>query len=278
MCGVRMNDGSMPPALAVAGGHIRRIVIAQSRRAHVGHIGSCLSVADMLAVVYGDLLRAQGPDDPDRDRFVLSKGHAALALYAALRLRGWLTDADLDTFCADGTLLGVHPDHRLTGVDFATGSLGMGLSFVAGAALAARLQGSQRRCYALLSDAECNAGSLWETVMFAAHHRLDNLTALIDVNGQQALGYTADVLSTAPLLDRFASFDWDAVEVDGHDRAAMHAAACAPRDGRPRVLLCATVFGKGVSFMERKIEWHYLPMSAEQYRVAFAELEAAGCA
>jgi transketolase len=261
---------------AVTGGRIRRIVIEQSYRAHVGHIGSCLSVADILATVYGDLLQAT-LGASDRDRFVLSKGHAALALYAALRLRDWLTEADLGTFCADGTLLGVHPQHQLAGVDFATGSLGMGLSFAAGAALAARLQRSQRRCYALLSDAECNAGSLWETVMFAAHHRLDNLTAFVDVNGQQALGYTADVLSTAPLVDRFASFDWDARVVDGHDRAAMCVAAGAPRDGRPRVLLCATVFGKGVSFMQGRIEWHYLPLSDEQYRLALAELGAGPC-
>lgn len=272
-----MSDRVAPRHPDVTGARIRRIVVEQSKRAHVGHIGSCLSVADILAAVYGDILRAAHPDDTDRDRFVLSKGHAALALYAALRLRGWLTDADLDTFCADGTLLGVHPQHQLTGVDFATGSLGMGLSFAAGAALAARLQHSDRRSYALLSDAECNEGSLWETVMFAAHHRLDALTAFVDVNGQQALGYTADVLSPSPLIDRFSSFGWDAFEVDGHDRAAMLAAVAAPRHGRPRVLLCRTVFGKGVSFMEGQIKWHYLPMSDEQYRAAISELEAGEC-
>jgi transketolase len=263
---------------SVTGDRIRRIVIDQSKRANVGHIGSALSVADILAVLYGDLLRANGPGDPNRDRFVLSKGHAALALYAALHLRGWLTEANLATYCSEGTLLGTHPQPGLAGVDFATGSLGMGLGFAAGAALAARMQQSERKCYTLLSDAECNEGSTWESVMFAAHHRLDNLTAFVDVNGQQALGYTKDVLSTAPLSARFASFGWDAVEVDGHDRAAMRAAAMAPRDGRPRVLLCGTVFGKGVSFMESRIEWHYLPMSDEQYRQAIAELEASACA
>src|SRR5205814_2975265 len=133
-------------------------------------------------------------------RFALSKGHAALALYAALACRGWLTEADLDTFCADDTMLGMHPQHGLSGIDFATGSLGMGLAFAAGAALAARLQQSGRQCYALISDAECNEGSLWESVMFAAHHRLAGLTALVDVNGQQALGFTAEVMSTAPLI------------------------------------------------------------------------------
>lgn len=273
-----MTERSTPAHAAVTGARIRRILLDQSKRANVGHIGSCLSVADILAVVYGDLLRPGTPDDPDRDRFVLSKGHAALALYAALNLRGWLSGAELDTFCTDGTLLGVHPQHQVAGIDFATGSLGMGLSFAAGAALAARLQKSGRQSYALLSDAECNEGSLWETLMFAAHHRLDNLMAFIDVNGQQALGYTADVLSTARLIDRFASFGWDTVEVNGHDRAAMLGAATRPRDGRPRALLCQTVFGKGVSFMERRIEWHYLPLSDEQYRSAIAELEASGCA
>jgi transketolase len=274
---MRIADGSTSHSRSV-GDRIRRIILDQSKRANVGHIGSALSVADMLAVLHGDLIRADGPGDPDRDRFVLSKGHAALALYAALRLRCWLTESDLETFCTDGTLLGTHPQYGLPGIDFATGSLGMGLAFAAGGALAARLQQSRRQCYALLSDAECNEGSTWETVMFAAHHRLDNLTAFVDVNGQQALGYTRDVLSTAPLLERFASFDWDAVEVDGHDRTAMLDAATAPRDGRPRVLLCRTVFGKGVSFMEGQIKWHYLPMSDEQYRQATAELEARACA
>ena len=272
-----MTESAAPRYAAVTGARIRRIVIEQSKRANVGHIGSCLSVADILAVVYGDLLRADDPGEPDRDRFVLSKGHAALALYAALRLRAWLTDAELDTFCADGSLLGVHPQHQLAGIDFATGSLGMGLSFAAGAALAARLQRSGRRSYALLSDAECNEGSLWETLMFTAHHRLDTLTTFVDVNGQQALGYTADVLSTTPLIDRFRSFGWDSVEVDGHDHAAMLGAATAPQGSRPRALLCRTVFGRGVSFMEGRIKWHYLPMSDDQYKAAIVELEANEC-
>jgi transketolase len=236
-----------------------------------------LSVADILAVLYGDLLRVEEPNDSDRDRFVLSKGHAALALYAALSLRGWLTPQDLDGFCADGTLLGVHPEHELRGVDFSTGSLGMGLSFAAGAALAARLLRSRRHSYVLLSDAETNEGSLWEAVMFAAHHSLDNLTAFVDMNGQQALGYTREVLSLAPMIDRFSAFGWDAVEVNGHDQSAMYAAATADRNGRPRVLVCRTVFGKGVSFMENQIEWHYFSMSDAEYARAVAELTETRC-
>jgi transketolase len=272
-----MRQQSIASRPSVSGNAIRRIVIGQSKRAGVGHIGSALSVADMLAVIYGDLLRARGPNDPDRDRFVLSKGHAALALYAALSLRGWLTPQELDSFCTDGTLLGVHPEHQLAGVDFSTGSLGMGLSFAAGAALAARLLGTSRHCLALLSDAETNEGSVWEAVMFAAHHRLDNLTAFVDLNGQQALGYTENVLALSPMVDRFVVFGWDAIEVDGHDRAAMYAAATARRVGRPRVLICRTVFGKGVSFMEGQLKWHYLPMSDAEFAVALAEVDNLEC-
>src|SRR5262249_47594267 len=145
-------------------------------------IGSSLSVVEILAALYGHVLRISSPEDVDRDRFILSKGHAALALYAALALKGWIPESELDTFCADNTLLGVHPDAALPGVDFSTGSLGHGPSMATGAALAARLHGSSRRVYCLLSDAECNEGSVWEAAMFAAHHRLNNLTFIVDWN------------------------------------------------------------------------------------------------
>lgn len=256
---------------------IRRIVLDQSRRAHVGHIGSSLSVADLIAVLYADVLRIVAPDDPERDRFVLSKGHAALALYAALHLKGWLAADALDTYCGDGTLLGVHPDHALTGVEFSTGSLGQGLSMTTGAALAARLQGSRRRAVALISDAECNEGSTWEAVMFAAHHHLDNLTVVIDNNQQQAFGYTDDVLSLSPLAARWSAFGWDVHDVDGHDHEALRAAFAEAweRPGRPHVLIAQTTFGKPVSYMAGQIAWHYLPMTEAQYRQALADLEAA---
>ncbi len=255
---------------------IRRIILQQSRRANVGHIGSALSIADIVAALYGGLLRLPSPDDPDRDRFILSKGHAALAVYAALHLRGWLSTAQLDTFCGDDSLLGVHPESELTGVDFSTGSLGHGLSLGAGAALAARLQASPRRAFVLVSDAECNEGSLWETVMFAAHHQLANLIAIVDLNGQQALGYTDQVLSLSPLADRWAAFGWDVQAVDGHDPAGL--ARCVngldTRTGPPHVLIARTTFGKGVSYMERQIKWHYWPMADGEYQQALAEVEA----
>jgi transketolase len=253
---------------------IRRIILDQSRRANVGHIGSSLSIADIVAVLYCGVLRVEDPDDSDRDRFVLSKGHAALALYAALRLREWLSEDELGSFCGDGTLLGTHPERELRGVDFSTGSLGHGLSMAAGAALAARLGRSGRRVYCLISDAECNEGSTWEAAMFAAHNRLDNLIAIIDANGQQALGYTRDVLDLEPLQERWSAFGWDAHVVDGHDHEALRDLLVGLEpEGRPHIVVARTTFGRGVSFMGGRIEWHYLPMTDEQHRDALAEIE-----
>jgi transketolase len=262
---------------SVALGHrIRRIIIEQSKRAGVGHIGSALSISDIIAVLYAGVLRGE-PGDQDRDRFILSKGHAALALYAALHCRERLSAQALNTFCADGTPLGAHPEHVVSGIDFSTGSLGQGPSLAVGAALAARLQQSARRTYALVSDAELNEGSLWEAVMFAAHHRLGSVRLILDLNGQQALGYTRDVLELGPVGRRFESFGWRVADVDGHDHRALREALWAePGEGDPPTLVVArTTFGKGVSFMENRIEWHYLPLTDDQSERALAELDAA---
>ena len=261
--------------IAVTGRAIRRLVLAQAHRAHVGHIGSALSVADIVAALYGEVLRVGVPSDPDRDCFVVSKGHAVLAVYAALHLRGWLSADALDTYCGDGSLLGVHPEHQLDGIEFSSGSLGHGLSIAVGATLAARLAGSERRVYALLSDAECNEGSVWEAAMFAAHHRIGHLTAIVDVNGQQALGETSAVLSLEPMAERWSAFGWDVSEIDGHDVPGLVGAlgASAAGDAPPRVVLARTTFGKGVSYMERQLKWHYLPMSDDEYRHAMRELD-----
>ena len=251
---------------------LRRIVLEQSKRANVGHIGSALSVVDIVCALYDHVLRIPDPTDPDRDRFIMSKGHAVLALYGALHLRGWISAEELETYAGDGTFLGMHPEHRVPGIDFSTGSLGHGLSMGVGAALAARLECSQRRVFVLLSDAECNEGSVWEAAMFAAHHRLSNLIAVIDANGQQALGYTRDVLDLSPMADRWRAFGWDARDVDGHDIEQLVQAMtpAAGNDGPPRVVVAETVFGRGVPFMEKRLAWHYLPMSDEQYAVALA--------
>jgi len=255
---------------------IRRIVLEQSYRAGVGHIGSALSIVDIVAVLLGTFESIAASEDADRDRLVLSKGHAALALYAGLSNRGLITDEQLATFCGDGTDLGVHPEPTLTGIDFGTGSLGHGLSLAAGAALAARWQASDRRAFAILSDAECNEGSTWEAAMFAAHHGLGNLGAIVDLNGQQALGYTRDVLDLAGLTTAWEALGWRVIEVDGHDTAAM-AAAFGEVGGSEKPILFAarTTFGKGVSFMESRIEWHYEPLTDELYAQALAELDEA---
>lgn len=251
---------------------IRRIILEQSKRAHIGHIGSALSVADIIASVYGEVLRITTPDDPDRDRFVLSKGHAALALYAALAMRGYMPREQLNTFCSDDSLLGVHPEHILPGVDFCSGSLGMGLSYGAGSALAARMQRSSRRVFVLMSDGECNEGSVWEAAMFAAHHRLGNLTAIIDLNGQQALGYTRDVCAIPNMAERWRAFGWDADEIDGHDVDALTERMTRHGGESPQMLVARTIFGKGVSFMQNLIKWHYMPMTDDEYRQALAEV------
>jgi transketolase len=267
---VTLSDREGP----ISSRRIRQIILEQSNRAHVGHIGSALSVADLIGVLYGRVLQIPDPTDRERDRFILSKGHAALAVYAALFLKDWLTDEDLNSFCADGTRLGVHPERSLPGVDFSTGSLGHGLAVGAGLALAARLQASQRRVFVLVSDAECNEGSLWEAVMFAAHHQLANLVAIIDLNGQQALGYTDDVMSLPNMAERWRAFGWDAHEIDGHDVEAIGATieSLNTESGPPHVLIARTVFGKGVSFMERQIKWHYFPMSDAEYQQAMTEI------
>jgi transketolase len=261
--------------MTITGYKIRKIILEQSKRAHVGHIGSGLSVADIVAALYDGVMNVPTPDDPERDRLILSKGHAALALYAALYMKGWISEADLNTFCGDDSLLGVHPEHQLTGIDFSTGSLGQGLSVATGAALAARIDGSLRRVFALISDAECNEGSVWEAVMFAAQHKLANLIAILDLNGQQAFGYTPEVIDTSNMAERWRAFGWDVCEVDGHNVEEMTTAikGLDTTSGQPHLLIARTTFGSGVSYMESKIDWHYLPMNDEQYQQALADIK-----
>lgn len=253
---------------------IRRTVIEQSKRANVGHIGSALSIADILAALYGGVLELPAAR-PQQDRLVLSKGHASLALYAALELTGRVPSGTTDAYCTDGTLLGVHPERDLDGVDFCTGSLGHGLPIAVGAALAARLEASSRRVFVVMSDAELNEGSVWEAVMFAAHHSLANLAVILDLNGQQAMGYTKDVLDLDAPAQRWAAFGWEVHELDGHDTSALQTTI---RDldfatGAPHLIIAHTTFGKGVSFMQNVIDWHYLPMTDEQYDQALSELQ-----
>jgi transketolase len=259
---------------------IRRIILEQAKRAHVGHIGSALSVAEIMAALFSGRLNGQNFGEPDfesRDRFVLSKGHAALALYAALHLQGRMDKKTLDSYCGNGGHLGVHPEKELPGVDFSSGSLGQGLSMGVGAALAMRLKGIPGRVRVLISDAEMNEGSTWEAIMFAAHQKIDNLDVIQDMNGQQAMGKTDDVLNVSPQVPRWEAFGWDVRESDGHDLEALvkNLDAMGQSTGRPHILLAKTVCGKGVSFMESQIKWHYWPMSDENYAMAMSDIERA---
>ncbi len=267
----RRSAAARLPVMAAA---MRRWIIEQSFEAHVGHIGSALSVVEITAALWGAVMRRPGSRAPDRDRFILAKGHASLALYAALRWVGRLDEETFRTYCQDGSLLGVHPEHALPGVDVSTGSLGQGLSVGCGLAYGLRRQGSPARVFVVLSDAECNEGQVWEAAMFAAQHRLANLVAVVDLNGTQALGPTAQILDLNPLADRWAAFGWDAADVDGHDLGALVAALGAPPADRPRLVAARTVMGKGVSFMEGHTAWHYQCLSPEQKDLALAELEA----
>ena len=253
----------------------RKIIIEQSNRVHIGHIGSSLSVVDILVALYSNVIRIKDVVPADRDRFILSNGHTALALYAVLNLMGLISDEQLNSFCGDGSHLGVHPDASVNGIDFTSGSLGQGLSFGVGAALAAKLQHSSRRVFVLLSDAECNEGAVWEAVMFAAQNQLSNLTAIIDLNGQQAMGYTRDVLDLSPMADKWKAFNWDSHVVDGNnvEQLSQVLNSLDTAKGQPHVLVANTIFGKGVSFMEKEIKWHYMPLTPEEYQQSLAEID-----
>ncbi len=252
---------------------MRRGILDRAFAAGVGHIGSALSVADILAVLWGSVMRDAGTTNPQRDRFVLCKGHAALGLYAAMHQTGRMDKKTFESYCMEDTHLGVHPEPTLEGVDVGTGSLGQGLSVACGLAYGLRLDRLPGRVFALLSDAECNEGQVWEAAQFAAHHKLNNLTALVDANGTQALGRTEEILDLSPMAKRWEAFGWHALEADGHDHASLLEAVEAPRDGRPRMIIAKTVIGKGVSYMEDRVAWHYKSMSPDEFALGKAEVD-----
>lgn len=254
---------------------IRVNALTMVARARASHIGSALSIADIVAVLYGDILRIdpRRPDWAERDRFILSKGHACVAVYAALAERGFFPAEWLDTYGAPDSPLLNHVSHTVPGVEFSTGSLGHGLPFAAGKALALRARAQASRVFALLSDGELDEGSNWEALLFAAHHGLSNLTAIVDFNNLQSLDTVDNTLRLAPLADKFAAFGWAVREVDGHSHNALRAAlSTVPWDGRrPCILIAHTIKGKGVSFMENKVEWHYRTPDAAQLEQALGE-------
>jgi len=255
---------------------IREHALHMVHRANASHIGTGLSMTDILAVLYDGVARVdpKNPRAPDRDRVILSKGHGAAAFYAALAEAGFFEASRLDTFCQDGSALAGHVSHHVPGVDFSTGSLGHGLSLGCGVALGFKRDRKPGRAFVILSDGECDEGSIWEAALFAPHHGLDNLVAIVDYNKIQSFGTVKEVLDLEPFADKWAAFRWNVQSIDGHDHAAIaEAFAKVPLEaGKPSVIIAHTVKGRGVSFMEDKLLWHYRSPSKEQLDQAVAEV------
>jgi transketolase len=259
---------------------VRRHVVQMTHQAKASHVGTSLSMAELLAVLYGGILRVDPAtlESPDRDRFVLSKGHGCAGLYAVLAERGFFPLARLAEFYQDGTRMAGHVTHGgVPGVEVSTGALGHGLSIACGMALAGRRDRRRFRVFALLSDGECDEGATWEAALLAAHHRLDTLVAIIDYNKIQSLGAVKEVLDLEPLAQKWSAFGWAVREIDGHDVAEIRGALSEIplTAGRPTCVVAHTVKGKGVSFMENELLWHYRAPDATEMARALAELDAA---
>lgn len=270
-----MKTSDLPECAALAK-QIRIHAVNMVHRANSSHIGGCLSMADLLAVLYGSTLNVR-PDDPkwsERDRFILSKGHCTAAVYAVLAERSFFPIAELEEFGQPGSRLMAHVSSHVPGVEFSTGSLGHGLPFGCGKALAAKRLGQMWRTFVMLSDGELDEGSNWEAILFAGHHQLNNLTAIVDYNKIQSLGDVQDVLALDPLADKFRAFHWAVREIDGHNLEQIHEAFSTPPDHRPTVVLAHTIKGKGVDFMEHQLRYHYsAPRTTEQLQDALQQLE-----
>jgi len=288
-------DGSSRPLteaeLALKARAVRRHILRMTAAAGSGHPGGSLSAADILTALYFRVLRldATRPDWTERDRFVLSKGHGAPALYAVLAERGFFPVAELESLRRLGSRLQGHPDMKSTpGVEASTGSLGQGLSFAVGLALAGKLDRASWRVYALLGDGETQEGQIWEAAMAASHYRLDNLTAFLDHNGLQIDGPVDKVMSISPVEEKWRAFGWRVLSIDGHDLGAiLRATSAAGKSsvdvaeksedrGRPTMIIARTIKGRGVSFMENRAEWHGKAPNAEQLEAALKELGSEG--
>ncbi|MBQ4648635.1 MAG: transketolase [Clostridia bacterium] len=266
--------------LAERAAKLRYLVVKALHGAGSGHPGGSLSSADLVSYLYFYKMNASADraNDPDRDRFVMSKGHACPALYAALAMKGYFPEEELWQLRKFGGMLQGHPDMReIPGVDMSTGSLGQGISAACGIALAGKVDGRSYRTYSILGDGEIQEGQVWEAAMFAAHYKLGNLTAFVDYNGLQIDGDVHEVMSPAPIDKKFEAFGWHVQMIDGHDFNEIDKAVTAAEavTDKPSVIICRTVKGKGVSFMENNATWHGKAPNAEQYAVAEAELAAA---
>ncbi|MDR1561624.1 MAG: transketolase [Dysgonamonadaceae bacterium] len=253
---------------------IRTEALKMVCRAKASHIGGALSMADILSVLYSDILQIdpQNPDACDRDRFILSKGHACTALYATLALKGFFPMEELSTYGQDNSRLMSHTNHKVPGVELSTGSLGHAFPVSCGLAYAARIKQETWKTYCLLSDGELDEGSNWEAFMFAAHHHLHNLTAIIDYNKIQAMGNTNEVICLEPLEDKLNAFGWNVISIDGHNYEIIEAALLQPTT-KPKAVIAHTIKGKGVDFMENSLLWHYRNPTEEQLAEALAQLQ-----
>ena len=259
---------------------IRRHGIEMTHISHGAHIASVLSVADIIAVLYNDILNIEpnNPKKEDRDRFILSKGHATLGVYAALAEKGFFDIKELNTFYSDGSKLIGHISHKgVLGVEFSSGSLGHGLPVAAGRAYAIKKDGGKSFSYVVMGDGECDEGSVWEAVLFAHHFKLDNLVAIVDYNKMQSLTTCEETLSLAPFGEKWKAFGWNVLECDGHNIDELKNALSKDRvvKDKPSVVIAHTIKGKGISFMENNILWHYrFPHDGEEYDNALKELKA----
>lgn len=257
---------------------IRRHGIQMTHISKGSHIGSILSVADILAVLYADILKydAKNPKWAERDRIILSKGHAGAAMYAALAECGFFPIEELSTHYADGSRLSGHVSHKgVPGVEFSTGSLGHGLSVGAGMALAAKKDKKQHNVYVICGDGECDEGAVWEAALVANHFNLNNLITIIDHNKMQSLDFCENTISLAPFTDKWKAFGWNVIDIDGHDHNALKEAFLTAKltVDKPTVIIANTIKGKGISFMENNILWHYrFPHEGEEYDSAIYEL------
>ena len=261
---------------------VRKGIIISTHAAKAGHPGGSLSAADIFTYLYFEEMQnidPANPKNPDRDRFVLSKGHTAPGLYAALALKGFFPFEDLVTLRKLHSYLQGHPDMKSTpGVDMSTGSLGQGISAAVGMALAARIDKKDYRVYTLLGDGEIEEGQVWEAAMYAGHQKVDNLVAIVDNNGLQIDGKIEDVCSPYPIDKKFEAFNWHVINADAHDFDSLRAAFAEAKTvkGMPTVIICKSIKGKGVSFMENQAGWHGVAPNDEQKEIAMAELEKAG--
>ena len=255
---------------------IRKEILSMAFATHGAHISSSLGIVEMLVTLYWSVMNSNPklPTQKNRDRFILSKGHAVSALYAVLAEKGFLSKKLLKTYGKDGSSLLGHPEYGTPGIEFSTGSLGHGLSVATGMALAAKLDNKKYSVYTLLSDAECEEGTVWETALFASHHSLNNLCVLIDYNKLQAFGKTNEIINLEPLGDKWKSFGWHVIEIDGHDFSQLlFAFSSAAKSMIPTCIICHTIAGKGVSFIEDKVEWHYRNLTKEEYDKAVIAID-----